>query len=108
MGGQTALNCALELEDKTRCLEKYNVDMIGATAEAIFKAEDRKQFDTAMKNIGLETPKASVVQSMDAALEAIETIGFPCIIRPSFTMGGSGGGIAYNMEEFKEICRNAI
>ena len=107
MGGQTALNCALELEEKG-VLEKYNVDMIGATAEAIFKAEDRKQFDEAMKRIGLECPRASVVQSMEAALEEIEHIGFPCIIRPSFTMGGTGGGIAYNMEEYKEICRNGF
>ena len=107
MGGQTALNCALELE-KHGVLEKYGVDMIGATAEAIFKAEDRHQFDQAMKRIGLETPRASIVQTMEAALEEIKSIGFPCIIRPSFTMGGTGGGIAYNMEEYKEICRNGF
>lgn len=107
MGGQTALNCALELE-KHGVLEKYGVDMIGATAEAIFKAEDRHQFDQAMKRIGLATPRASIVQTMESALEEISDIGFPCIIRPSFTMGGTGGGIAYNMEEFKEICRNGF
>jgi carbamoyl-phosphate synthase large subunit len=107
MGGQTALNCALELE-KHGVLEKYNVEMIGATAEAIFKAEDRRQFDVAMKKIGLATPRASIVNSIEEALVEIEDIGFPCIIRPSFTMGGTGGGIAYNMEEFKEICRNGL
>lgn len=107
MGGQTALNCALDL-DKHGVLKQYNVDMIGAKAEAIFKAEDRYQFDQAMQRIGLSTPRASVVQSMDEALNVISEIGFPCIIRPSFTMGGSGGGIAYNMEEFKQICRNGF
>ncbi len=107
MGGQTALNCALDLE-KHGVLEKYGVTMIGATAEAIHKAEDRHLFDKAMKKIGLETPKATIAHSLEDALACIDDIGFPCIIRPSFTMGGTGGGIAYNMEEFKEICRNGL
>ena len=103
MGGQTALNCALDL-DKHGVLEKFNVEMIGATKEAIDKAEDRQLFDDAMKRIGLETPRASTAHSMDEAFTILEDIGLPCIIRPSFTMGGSGGGIAYNREEFEEIC----
>src|SRR6056300_627489 len=103
MGGQTALNCALDL-DKYGVLEKFNVEMIGATKEAIDKAEDRQLFDDAMKRIGLETPRASTAHSMDEAFTILEDIGLPCIIRPSFTMGGSGGGIAYNREEFEEIC----
>ncbi|WDE01234.1 carbamoyl-phosphate synthase large subunit [Thalassomonas actiniarum] len=103
MGGQTALNCALDLE-KHGVLEKFNVEMIGATADAIDKAEDRSRFDKAMKKIGLETPRAEIVHSMAEANETIKRIGFPCIIRPSFTMGGTGGGIAYNREEFDEIC----
>src|SRR6056300_940467 len=103
MGGQTALNCALDL-DKYGVLEKFNVEMIGATKEAIDKAEDRQLFDDAMKRIGLETPRASTARSMDEAFTILEDIGLPCIIRPSFTMGGSGGGIAYNREEFEEIC----
>ncbi|MFT5162244.1 MAG: carbamoyl-phosphate synthase large subunit [Alteromonadaceae bacterium] len=107
MGGQTALNCALEL-DKYGVLKKYNVQMIGATADAIDKAEDRNRFDKAMKSIGLDTPRAKIVHSIDEALEANKVLGFPCIIRPSFTMGGSGGGIAYNMEEYLEICSNGL
>jgi len=103
MGGQTALNCALDLE-KHGVLKEFNVEMIGATADAIDKAEDRSRFDQAMKKIGLETPKAEIVHSMAQAHETIKRIGFPCIIRPSFTMGGTGGGIAYNREEFDEIC----
>ena len=103
MGGQTALNCALDL-DKHGVLEKFGVEMIGATKEAIDKAEDRQLFDDAMKRIGLETPRASTAHSMDEAFTILEDIGLPCIIRPSFTMGGSGGGIAYNREEFEEIC----
>src|SRR5210317_863446 len=103
MGGQTALNCALKL-DAEGVLEKFNVEMIGATKEAIDKAEDRQLFDDAMKRIGLETPRASTAHSMDEAFTILEDIGLPCIIRPSFTMGGSGGGIAYNREEFEEIC----
>jgi carbamoyl-phosphate synthase large subunit len=107
MGGQTALNCALELE-ANGVLEKYNVEMIGATADAIDKAEDRSRFDAAMKNIGLETPRAEIVHSMAEAIDTSKRIGFPCIIRPSFTMGGTGGGIAYNREEFEEICTRGL
>ncbi|MCH8502507.1 MAG: carbamoyl-phosphate synthase large subunit [Aliidiomarina sp.] len=107
MGGQTALNCALEL-DAQGVLEKYNVEMIGATADAIDKAEDRDRFDKAMKKIGLETPRAEIAHGMDEAFDILERIGFPCIIRPSFTMGGSGGGIAYNRDEFEEICKRGL
>ncbi len=107
MGGQTALNCALDL-DKHGVLEKYNVEMIGATKEAIDMAEDRKLFDDAMKRIGLETPKSDIAHSLAEALTIKEELGFPCIIRPSFTMGGSGGGIAYNEEEFVEICERGL
>ncbi len=107
MGGQTALNCALDL-DKHGVLEKYGVDMIGATKEAIDMAEDRKLFDDAMKRIGLGTPKSAIAHSMEEALQSLDLVGFPCIIRPSFTMGGSGGGIAYNREEFEEICQRGL
>ncbi|WP_019613389.1 carbamoyl-phosphate synthase large subunit [Psychromonas ossibalaenae] len=107
MGGQTALNCALELEEKG-VLAKYNVEMIGATADAIDKAEDRSRFDTAMKKIGLECPRAGIAHSMEEAYGVLDMVGFPCIIRPSFTMGGTGGGIAYNKEEFDEICSNGL
>ncbi len=107
MGGQTALNCALDL-DKHGVLAKYNVEMIGATKEAIDKAEDRDLFDKAMKSIGLETPRAAIAHSMEEALQVQKQLGFPCIIRPSFTMGGSGGGIAYNKEEFIEICERGL
>ena len=107
MGGQTALNCALELEEKG-VLAKYNVEMIGATADAIDKAEDRSRFDKAMKKIGLECPRAGIAHSMEEAYGVLDMVGFPCIIRPSFTMGGTGGGIAYNKEEFDEICLNGL
>ncbi len=107
MGGQTALNCALELEEKG-VLAKYNVEMIGATADAIDKAEDRNRFDKAMKNIGLECPRAGIAHSMEEAYGVLDMVGFPCIIRPSFTMGGTGGGIAYNKEEFEDICSNGL
>ena len=107
MGGQTALNCALELESKG-VLEEFNVEMIGATADAIDKAEDRSRFDKAMKAIGLECPRAGIAHSMDEANAVVAELGFPCIIRPSFTMGGSGGGIAYNKEEFEEICSQGL
>ncbi|AXY43298.1 carbamoyl-phosphate synthase large subunit [Halomonas sp. JS92-SW72] len=103
MGGQTALNCALDL-DKHGVLEKYGVEMIGANADAINKAEDRDLFDQAMKRIGLECPKAEVAHTMEEAWRIQESLGFPVIIRPSYTMGGSGGGVAYNKEEFEEIC----
>ena len=107
MGGQTALNCALELE-RHGVLEKHGVTMIGATADAIDKAEDRNRFDKAMKSIGLETPNAEIAHSMEEAHDVLSRIGFPCIIRPSFTMGGTGGGIAYNIEEFDEICTRGL
>ncbi|MEM1114560.1 MAG: carbamoyl-phosphate synthase large subunit [Pseudomonadota bacterium] len=107
MGGQTALNCALDLA-RHGVLEKHGVDMIGATKEAIDKAEDRELFDQAMKRIGLETPRASTAHSLEEANQVLDSIGFPCIIRPSFTMGGSGGGIAYNRDEFEEICTRGL
>ncbi|KQD03587.1 carbamoyl-phosphate synthase large subunit [Acinetobacter soli] len=107
MGGQTALNCALAL-DENGVLEKFNVELIGASKDAIEKAEDRKLFDIAMRKIGLECPRADVAESMEHALEIQSRFGFPVIIRPSFTMGGSGGGIAYNKEEFIEICERGF
>ena len=107
MGGQTALNCALDLA-KHGVLEKYGVEMIGANADAIDKAEDRERFDKAMKAIGLDTPNSGIAHSMEEAAQVADRFGFPCIIRPSFTMGGSGGGIAYNREEFEEICRRGL
>lgn len=107
MGGQTALNCALELE-RQGVLAEFNVEMIGATADAIDKAEDRHRFDVAMRSIGLECPRAGIAHSMDEAWAVQKQVGFPCIIRPSFTMGGSGGGIAYNPEEFVEICERGL
>jgi carbamoyl-phosphate synthase large subunit len=107
MGGQTALNCALDLE-REGILEKYNVEMIGANADSIDKAEDRSRFDKAMKKIGLECPRADVAHTMEEALAVQEMVGFPAIIRPSFTMGGTGGGIAYNREEFIEICTRGL
>ena len=107
MGGQTALNCALDLANKG-VLDEFGVELIGATQDAIDKAEDRERFDKAMKSIGLATPRASIAHSMEEALQVLDVIGFPCIIRPSFTMGGSGGGIAYNREEFVEICERGL
>ncbi|MDT4328749.1 MULTISPECIES: carbamoyl-phosphate synthase large subunit [Methylomonas] len=107
MGGQTALNCALAL-DKHGVLAKYGVEMIGATKEAINKAEDRDLFNQAMRKIGLEVARSQVAHSMEEAFAAQEKVGYPTIIRPSFTMGGSGGGIAYNREEFIEICERGL
>jgi carbamoyl-phosphate synthase large subunit len=107
MGGQTALNCALDLV-REGVLEKYGVEMIGATREAIDMAEDRDQFRVAMAEIGLKTPKAFIAHSLEEAWQGQAQIGFPTIIRPSFTMGGSGGGIAYNREEFEEIIRRGL
>ena len=107
MGGQTALNCALDLE-KHGILEKFGVEMIGANADTIDKAEDRSRFDKAMKNIGLACPVSGIAHNMDEAYGVLEKVGFPCIIRPSFTMGGTGGGIAYNREEFEEICARGL
>ncbi|MEK9712338.1 MAG: carbamoyl-phosphate synthase large subunit [Thalassolituus sp.] len=107
MGGQTALNCALGLES-AGVLEKFGVEMIGANADTIDKAEDRDRFDKAMKSIGLECPRAGIAHSIEEAREVQKGLGFPCIIRPSFTMGGTGGGIAYNKEEFEEICTRGL
>ena len=124
MGGQTALNCALDL-DRHGVLKEFDVEMIGASKKSIDKAEDREQFQQAMKNIGLETARGDTVRSrfestespgllskseykMDDALAVLEQTGFPVIIRPSFTMGGTGGGIAYNTDEFYEICQRGF
>jgi carbamoyl-phosphate synthase large subunit len=107
MGGQTALNTALSLR-RMGVLEKYDVQMIGATAEAIDKAEDRKLFRQAMEKIGLSTPRSHQIKTLIQALQALDDIGLPAIIRPSFTLGGTGGGIAYNKEEFIEIVERGI
>ena len=107
MGGQTALNTALSLR-KMGVLDKFGVKMIGATAEAIDKAEDRKLFRDAMKKIGLETPRSHQIKTLPEALTVLEDIGLPAIIRPSFTMGGTGGGIAYNRDEFIDIVERGI
>ncbi len=107
MGGQTALNCALDLA-REGVLEKHGIEMIGADKEAIDKAEDRDKFHKAMTKIGLDMPKAAVAHSMEEAWQVQAQVGFPTIIRPSFTMGGSGGGIAYNKEEFVEICERGL
>ena len=107
MGGQTALNCALDLA-RNGVLEKFGVEMIGATEEAIDKAEDRGKFKLAMEKIGLFCPKSFVAHTMEQALTAQAQVGYPTLIRPSFTMGGSGGGIAYNKEEFVTICERGF
>jgi len=107
MGGQTALNCALDLA-KHGVLEKYNVEMIGASRDAIDMAEDREKFKQAMTRIGLASARSAIAHSMEEALQVQQVMGFPTIIRPSFTMGGSGGGIAYNREEFVEICERGL
>src|SRR5262245_52058239 len=107
MGGQTGLNCALDLASHG-VLEKYRVEMIGASREAIDKAEDREKFKEAMKRIGLECPRSSLAHSMEEALQVQGAIGFPVVIRPSFTLGGSGGGIAYNREKFVAICERGL
>ncbi|MDZ7587667.1 MAG: carbamoyl-phosphate synthase large subunit [Parasphingorhabdus sp.] len=107
MGGQTALNTALAL-NKMGVLAKYGVQMIGADAEAIDKAEDREKFKKAMDKIGLESPRSRIAHNMDDALVALEEIGLPAIMRPSFTMGGSGGGVAYNREEFEAIVKTGL
>jgi carbamoyl-phosphate synthase large subunit len=117
MGGQTALNCALSLNKKSivqpdgskiSTLEKFDVEMIGATAEAIDKAEDRELFRDAMTKIGLDTPRSHQIKTLGQALDALDDIGLPAIIRPSFTMGGTGGGIAYNKGEFIDIVERGI
>ncbi len=107
MGGQTALNCALDLAHHG-VLEKHGVELIGAREEAIDKAEDRDKFRTAMRKIGLDMPTSGIAHTMEEAKEVRETLGFPVIIRPSFTLGGTGGGIAYNRDEFVEICERGL
>src|SRR5437763_10153786 len=107
MGGQTALNCALDLA-REGVLEKWDVEMIGASRAAIDKAEDREKFKLAMKKIGLACPRSSLAHSMEEALQVQAGIGFPVVIRPSFTLGGTGGGIAYNREEFVAICERGL
>jgi carbamoyl-phosphate synthase large subunit len=107
MGGQTALNCALELE-RRGVLNLFGVEMIGANADVIDKAENRERFRAAMDKLGLESPRSRVVQSMDDAESALADIGLPAIIRPSFTLGGTGSGIAYNVEEYRTICEGGL
>ncbi len=107
MGGQTALNCAMELV-KRGVLAQYSVELIGANQHAIEKAEDREQFRLSMKEIGLDVPEAATVNNMKAAYQVQSTIGFPAVIRPSFTLGGKGGGIAYNLKEFEAICEQGL
>ncbi len=107
MGGQTGLNTALTLA-KEGVLERYGVELIGASREAIDKAEDRELFDKTMKSIGIDTPTSGIAHSMDDAFAVQKEIGFPCIIRPSFTLGGTGGGVAYNIQEFEEICKKGL
>ncbi|HOO81782.1 MAG TPA: carbamoyl-phosphate synthase large subunit, partial [Alphaproteobacteria bacterium] len=107
MGGQTALNTALELE-KMGVLEELGIELIGAKADVIDKAENRERFKHCMESIGLENPKSAVVHSVEEAREALKTLGLPTIIRPSFTLGGTGGGVAYNREEFEKIVREGL
>ncbi|HSA71955.1 MAG TPA: carbamoyl-phosphate synthase large subunit, partial [Burkholderiales bacterium] len=107
MGGQTALNCALDLA-REGVLEKFGVELIGASRQAIDKAEDREKFKAAMSKIGLESPRSALAHSMEEALQVQAGIGFPVVIRPSFTLGGTGGGIAYNREEFLAICERGF
>ncbi len=107
VGGQTALNCAIELA-KRGVLEKYNVELIGANIDAIKKAEDRQLFQNAMDKIGLETPRNTIVKTFEAAMAALDDIGLPAIIRPSFTMGGAGGGVAYTKEQYEQIVESGL
>jgi hypothetical protein len=107
MGGQTALNCALDLV-REGVLAEHGVELIGASQDAIDKAEDRERFDRAMKRIGLATPRSAIAHSIEEALQVQSQLGFPCVIRPSFTLGGSGGGVAYNRDEFIEICERGL
>src|SRR5688572_12287 len=107
MGGQTALNCALDLA-REGVLEKFDVELIGASREAIDKAEDRELFKKAMEKIGLECARGAIAHSMEEALQVQAMVGFPTIIRPSFTLGGTGGGIAYNKDEFIAICERGL
>ena len=107
MGGQTALNCALDL-DKQGVLKEFDVEMIGASKDAIDKAEDRERFRETMMKIGLAMPKSEMVHDVEQAKRALDVIGFPAIIRPSFTLGGTGGGIAYNTDEYFDICERGL
>jgi len=107
MGGQTALNVAMQLH-QSGVLEKYGVEMIGAKPEAIHRAEERDAFRETMRQIGLATPRSELAHNMEEARAALEIIGFPAIIRPAYTLGGSGGGIAYNVKEYEEICRSGL
>jgi carbamoyl-phosphate synthase large subunit len=107
MGGQTALNCALDLA-REGVLETHGVELIGASREAIDKAEDRERFREAMRGIGLDCPRSSIAHTMEDAFKAQAEVGFPTIIRPSFTLGGTGGGIAYNREEFEQLCQRGL
>src|SRR3954469_10814320 len=107
MGGQTALNCALDLA-REGVLQKFGVEMIGASRDAIDKAEDREKFKAAMTRIGLASARSSLAHSMEEALQLQAGIGFPVVIRPSFTLGGTGGGVAYNREEFVAICDRGL
>ena len=107
MGGQTGLNCSLDLA-REGVLDAFGVELIGANRQAIDKAEDREQFRAAMARIGLECPRAALVRNLDQATSALSELGFPAVIRPSFTLGGTGGGIAYNREEFAEICERGL
>ncbi|MDP4622775.1 MAG: carbamoyl phosphate synthase large subunit, partial [Hydrogenophaga sp.] len=107
MGGQTALNCALDLWHHG-VLAKYDVELIGATPEAIDKAEDRLKFKDAMTKIGLGSARSGIAHSMEEAWDVQKRVGFPTVIRPSFTLGGTGGGIAYNPEEFEIICKRGL
>src|SRR5215468_7840510 len=107
MGGQTALNCALDLA-REGVLESFGVEMIGASREAIDKAEDREKFKKAMTRIGLASARSALAHSMEEALQVQASLGYPVVIRPSFTLGGAGGGIAYNREEFEAICTRGL
>ncbi|MBI4419504.1 MAG: carbamoyl phosphate synthase large subunit, partial [Gemmatimonadetes bacterium] len=107
MGGQTALNVAMALHDNGT-LEQYGVELIGADARAIRMAEDRREFGLAMKRIGLRTPQGIVVGSHEEAVRAVDVIGYPVIVRPSFTLGGTGGGVAYNLEEYEDLIDRAL
>jgi carbamoyl-phosphate synthase large subunit len=107
MGGQTALNCALDLH-RHGVLEKHGVELIGASPQAIDKAEDRLKFKEAMTKIGLGSARSGIAHSLEEAWAVQKTLGFPAIIRPSFTLGGTGGGIAYNAEEFETICKRGL
>ena len=107
MGGQTALNIAIEL-DKAGTLKDYNVALIGANRDAIEKAEDRKLFKQSMESIGIKSPKSEIANSLDEAVKALDIIGLPAVIRPGFTLGGKGGGVAYNENDFREICMNGL